>query len=358
MALPGNITTITLTGKYIDFKGDPIAGQVIITLPKFLVNAAANRLIVPSSVTSVLDANGAFSLTVPISNDADLDVFDDADDIFDYTFEEAFIGGSTYLLTLTASLGASVDISDLRATATVVGYFQPASYNLWPALVDRVEQEEEDLDDDPKLLAAPTYENLLLYLNTYADLASEFGTYAAVDGTDLHPELNFTEARIQEVIDRIADLYDYTASVQELRDTTGTNFSSGVLTNTTYSGLTAKWGIYSNLPANFAPNTYANLANGVSWTYAQIGALINEIGESLTGTGTLTDNYLSITRTSVDGSYGAWTDQGQTYAQMASSYATYGATTGITFSYTYRDTADTLRDEANRVNRLMLIGAK
>lgn len=358
MALPINITTITLTGNYVDFSGNAIAGQVIITLPKFLVDAAANKLIVPSAKTAQLDANGSFSLTVPVSNDADLDVFDDDNDVFAYTFEEAFIGGSTYEITLTASLGASVDISDLRATATVLNWFQPASYNLLPALEARIEQEEEDLDDDPKLLAAPTYENLLLYLDTYANLASEFGTYAAVNGTPLHPELNFSEARIQEIIDRIADLYDYTASNLELRDTTGTNFANGSLTNTTYSGLTAKWGTYSNLAANYAPNTYTNLATGVSWTYAQIGALITEIGESLTGTGTLTDNYLSITRTSVDGSYGAWTDQNQTYAQMASGYATYGATTGITFSYTYRETADTLRDEANRVNRLMLIGAK
>jgi len=358
MPLPGNITTITLTGQYIDFTGSAIAGQIKITMPEFLLNAAANRMIVPSTITQVLDADGAFSIVVPISNDADLDVFDDANDTFAYTFEESFIGGATYEITLLAAMGASVDISDLRAEATVLSFFQPASYNLWPALEARVEQEEEDLDDDPKLLAAPTYENLLLYLNTYADLASEFGTYGDLDGTPLHPELNFTEARIQEIIDRIADLYDYTASVQELRDTSGTNFSSGVLSNTSYNGLTAKWGIYSNLPANFAPNTYANLATGVSWTYAQIGALIDEIGESLTGTGTLTDNYLSKTRTSVDGSYGAWTDQGQTYSQMASSYATYGDTTGITFSYVYRDTADTLRDEANRVNRLMLIGAK
>lgn len=358
MPLPVNVTTITLTGQYIDFKGDPIAGQVIITLPKFLVNAAQNKLIVPSAKTAVLDNSGAFSLVVPISNDPDLDVFDDNNDTFAYTFEEAFIGGATYEITLTAAMGASVDISDLRAETAVENYFQPASYNLYPALEDRVTQEEEDLDDDPKLLAEPTYENLLLYLDTYADLATEFVTYDELDGTPLHPELNFTEARIQEIIDRIADLYDYSASNLELRDTTGTNFSSGVLTNATYGGLTAKWGTYDTMTANYAPATYANLANGASWTYAQIGTLITEIGEALTATGTLTDNYLAITRTSVDGSYGAWTDQNQTYAYMASTYGTYAATTGITFSYTYRETSDTLQDEANRVNRLMLIGAK
>ena len=354
MALPVNISTIILTGQYLDFKGDPIAGQVKITLPKFLLDAAADRMIVPSTITQVLDATGAFSLTVPICDDPDLDVFDDADDVFDYTFEEAFVGGSTYLITLLNSQTPSIDISDLRATATVVSYFQPASYNLWPALVDRVEQEEEDLDDSPSLLASPTYENLLLYLDTYADLATEFSTYDDVDGDDLDPELNFTEARIQEIIDRIADLYDYTASSLELRDTVG----QGTVTNTTYAGLTVKRATYAGLATNTSPSTYAQAATGVSWTYAQVGTLIGEIGEALTGTGTLTDPYLSITRTSVDGTYGALTDQDWTYAYLASTYATYGASVGITFSYTYRDTADTLRDEANRINRLMLIGAK
>lgn len=353
MALPGNVTTITLTGQYINFSGNAIAGQVKITLPKFLLDAAVNKMIVPSTITAVLDANGAFSLTVPISNDADLDVFDDADDIFDYTFEEAFVGGSTYALTLTASLGASVDITDLRPTATVVSYQQPASYNLWPPLVARVEQEEEDLDDDPKLLADPTYENLLLYLDTYADLASEFVTYDTVDGTDLNPELNFTEARIQEIIDRIADLYDYTASALELRDTV----DNGIVTDNTYAGLALKRGTYAGLAANTSPSTYAEASTALTWSYSQVGTLITQIGYALTGTGTLTDPYLSLTRSSVDGSYGALALQGYTYTTLASTYATYASPTGTTFTFTYRDTADTIRTEADRIVRLMLIGA-
>ncbi len=356
MALPNNITTITLTGQYIDFTGAAIAGQVIITMPEILLNAAQNKIIIPSSKTAVLDANGAFSLVVPVSNDADLDVYDNANNTFAYTFEEAFIGGSTYQITLLASLGASVDITDLRTTQTVTSYIQPASQNLFPALTARVTQEEEDLDDSPSLVADPTYQNLLLFRDTYTDLTSTFGTYSSVNGTALNPELNFTEARVNQIIDRIGDLYDYTASVSELRDTTGTGFSSGVLTNATYQGVTAKYGIYTTFASAFA--TYALAANGVSWTYAQIGSLISEIGEALTGTGTLTDNYLSITRTSVDGSYGAFNLQGLTYATLASTYGIYSATTGLTFSFTYRDTADTLRDEANRINRLMLIGAK
>lgn len=358
MALPNNITTIILTGQYIDFTGSAIAGQVTITMPEVLVNAAANRIIIPSTVTSVLDANGSFSLTVPVSNDVDLDVYENANNTFAYVFEEAFIGGSTYNITLLSNLGASVDITDLRTTAAITSFIQPASANLFPALTARVAQEEEDLDDSPSLVAAPTYVNLLLFRDTYADLTSTFGTYASVNGTALNPELNFSQARVNEIIDRIGDLYDFTASVSELRDTSGTNFTSGVLANTTYAGLAAKRGTYVGLAANTSPSTYAGAAAGVSWTYAQVGTLITQLGLALTGTGTLTDPYLAITRTSTDGSYGAFGLQGLTYATLASTYATYAAPTGAVFTFTYRDTADTIRNEANRVNRLMLIGAK
>lgn len=349
MALPVNITTITVTGQYIDFSGNPIAGQVKFYTSQMLIDAAADRIIVPSTITANLDATGAFSVVVPTTNDADVSPLN-----FTYTYEEAFIGGSTYTIALPASLGASVDISDLRTTAVVASYVQPVSYDLWPGLVARVAQEEEDLDDDPKLVADPTYRNLALYLDTYADLPTEFGTYAAVDGTDLHPELNFTEARIQALIDRIADLYDYTASSLELRDTTNT----GTVSGSTYAHLTAKRGTYAGWAANTSPSTYAQSALGVSWTYAQVGALINELGEALTNTGTLTDPYLSITRSVSDGTYGGLSLKKASYAALASDYATYGDTTGVVFTFTYRDTADTIRNEANRPNRLMLIGVE
>jgi hypothetical protein len=349
MALPNNISTITVTGQYLDFTGSAVAGQVRFTNPQFLVNSNADRMIVPTTITATLDNTGAFSVTIPITNDADLSPLN-----FTYTYEEAFVGGSTFTISLPASLGGSVDISDLRPQAPVSNYYQPVSGLLWPLLVARVAQEEEDLDDNPKLLAQPTYANLTLYLDTYTNLATEFVTYNRVDGTNLDPELNFTQARIREIIDRIADLYDFTASSLELRDTTG----SGTVTSTTYGALTAKRGTYQGFATNTSPSTYAQASSGVSWTYAQIGTLITQLGFALNGTGTLTDPYLSITRTSVDGSYGAFGLQGLTYATLASTYATYGATTGASFSFTYRDTADIIRTEANRVNRLALIGAK
>jgi hypothetical protein len=346
MALPDNITTITLTGQYLDFAGLPIAGQVKITNPEFLVNAAANRLIVPTTITAQLDATGAFSLLVPVTNDADVSPL-----AFTYSFEESFIGGSTYSISLPSSLGASVDITDIRPTATIETYFQPASGDLVAPLDVRITQEETDLNNSPSLVAAHTYTNLRLFSDTYSDFASAFATYgASTVGTG---ELNFTAARIREIIDRINDLADYSASNLELRDTT----DAGTVSGTTYTHLTAKRGTYAGLASAYA--TYA-LSTGASqsWTYSQIGTLLSNIGLSLSGTGTLTDPYLSKTKSVVESNYGALQAQGFTYATLAAAYATYAASTGASFTFTYRDTADTLRTEANRLNRLLLIGAK
>jgi hypothetical protein len=333
-----------VTGQYIDFTGSPIAGQVSFTNPQFLVNSAADRMIVPTKIIATLDNTGAFSVTIPVTNDVDLAPLN-----FTYTFEESFIGGSTFTISLPTSLGGSVDISDLRPTATVVAFSQPASADLFPPLEARVEQEEEDLDDDPKLLADHTYENLVLFSNTYGDLASAFATYNLLT----IGELNFTEARIQELIDRISDLYDYTASNLELRDTSNT----GQVSRTTYGSLALKRGTYASLASAYA--TYgATTGTAQTWNYSQVGSLITNIGHALAGTGTLTDPYLSITRSVTDGSYGALALQGLTYATLASTYATYGSVTGVVFTFTYRDTADILRTEAYRLNRLLLIGAK
>jgi len=252
---------------------------------------------------------------------------------------------------LPSSLGATVDISDIRATATINTYFQPASGDLYPPLNVRVTQEETDLNNSPSLVAAHTYANLRLFKDRYSDFASAFATYgASTIGTG---ELNFTAARIREIIDRINDLADYTADALELRDTT----NGGAVSGTTYTHLTAKRGTYAGFASAYA--TYAQSTGASqSWTYSQVGTLLSQIGLSLSGTGTLTDPYLSKTRSVTESNYGALAAQGFTYATLQAAYATYATPTGASFTFTYRDTADTLRTEANRLNRLLLIGAK
>jgi hypothetical protein len=341
MALPGNLSTITVTGKYLDFTGSAIAGQVKFTLSQVLINSAADTIIIPSTVTADLDANGAFSAVVPITNDPDI-----SPAAFTYGFEEAFIGGASYTISLTSSLGASVDISDLRPTETLLQFTNPVGYDVFQVLVNRVAKEEED--NDGGVVAPFKYRYLNMRYPTYADLDAAYGDYEELI------ELDFSATFIRNnIFERIEDLRDFTASSYELRDTTGT----GTVSGNTYTHLVAKRGSYATLASSYA--TYgASTGATQSWSYAQIGTLITQFGYAITGTGTLTDPWLGITRSLVGSTYALLGSSIATYSALASTYATYAGPTGVVFTVTNRHTADMIRNEVNRPNRLMLIGAK
>lgn len=347
MALPGNITLITLTGQYLDFQGDPVLGQVKIYPSQVLIDAAADRIIIPTVLTTDL-TGGSFSVQVPVTNDPDVSPLN-----YNYLYEESFEGGSTYIIQLPSSLGASVDISDIRATATIVNYIQPVAYQLWPPLQARTVTQEvyyTGVTLPVTTLPIPaTYEWLYLYFDTYATLASTWVTY-----TNAAPaSLALTNARIQQIYDRMTRLNNYTATSTDLRETT----ALGVVTKTGYNSVAAKWGTYSAVAAQYA--NYLALQNAsFVWTYAQSGTLIGQIGNALTIanpydlTG-LTDPLLSITRTTVGNDYGALTLSGLTNAQAAAAFATYASLAAASFSNTLRDWADRLRSTANRPHQLL-----
>lgn len=347
MALPGNITLITVTGQYLDFQGQAIDGQVKFYPSQVLIDSAADRIIIPTVITEDL-VNGAFSVSIPITNDPDVSPLN-----YTYLYEESFEGGSTYRISLPSSLGGSVDISDLRLDATIVEYIQPVAYQLWPPLVARTEAQETYYTGVTvpvtTLPIPPTYEWLYLYFDTYATLASTWGTYANAAPTSL----SLTNARIQQIYDRMTRLENYTATTTDLRETT----NLGVVSLTGYNSVAAKWGTYTNV-ANQYP-TYASLAAAsFTWTYAQVGSLIGNIGNALTtvdvyNTTGLTDNLLSVTRTITGNDYGALGRSGFTNAQAASAFATYGTLAAASFSNTLRDWADRLRSTANRPHQLL-----
>jgi hypothetical protein len=341
MALPGNLSTITVTGQYLDFQGLPIAGQVKFTLSQVLIDAAADTVIIPSTVTADLDATGAFSAIVPITNDPDI-----SPAAFTYGFEEAFIGGSSYTITLTSSLGASVDISDIRLEAELGSFTNPVGYDVFQELVGRVEQEEED--NDGGSVAPHKYRYLNMLYPTYGDLDAAYEDYGDFI------ELDFSATFIRNnIYDRIEDLRNFTATNYELRDTTNT----GTVSGNTYTHLVAKRGSYATLASSYA--TYgASTGASQSWSYSQIGTLITNFGYAITGTGTLTDPWLGINRSITGSSYGLIASGIATYAALASAYPTYAGPTGVVFTVTQRHIADIIRNEANRPNRLMLIGAE
>jgi hypothetical protein len=348
MAIPGNVTLITLTGQYLNFQGTAIDGQVKIYPSQVLIDALADTIIIPATITKDL-VNGSFSVTVPVTNDPDVSPLN-----YFYYFEESFTGGSSYIISLPASLGATVDITDCRASATISSYIQPIAYQLWPPLQVRTQVLEGFYSASGSVPAPGTYAYLYLWSDTYATLASTWGTYANAVRTSL----SFTTQRLQDILDRMGRLQNYTATQTDLRDTT----NLGVVTQSGYRAAMAKYGTYTNWQNEYA--TY-NLMTGSSytWTYSQIGTLLTQLGLALTGqdpreVSTITDNLLRITRSVQGNDYGALTLTLQTNAQVATNYSSYldlqNSANSIGFSYPVRDWADRLRTNANRPHALLM----
>lgn len=72
MALPANLSTVTVTGRYIDATGAGVRGSVTFTLNTTLIDAAASTFIVPTEYTVPLDSLGQFSVSLPATNDTDV----------------------------------------------------------------------------------------------------------------------------------------------------------------------------------------------------------------------------------------------------------------------------------------------
>lgn len=139
MALPNNLTTITVTGTYLDIAGNPIAGQVKFTPRAVLQNVTSNVILINSTITVTLDANGAFSQALVATNDPDAAPAD-----FTYEIEEAFIGGRTYdILLPTNTPNGTLDLADAAPAVEDDGqsalYITTAVYTALEARVTVVE---------------------------------------------------------------------------------------------------------------------------------------------------------------------------------------------------------------------------
>lgn len=139
MTLPVNLTTITVTGTYIDIAGNPIAGQVKFTPRAVLKNVTSNVILINSTITVTLDASGSFSQALVATDDADAAPLN-----FTYRVEEAFIGGRTFdILLPSATVGGTIDLADVSPAVADDGtgslYVSVAAYDALEARVDAVE---------------------------------------------------------------------------------------------------------------------------------------------------------------------------------------------------------------------------
>jgi hypothetical protein len=139
MALPVNLTTVTVTGTYIDIAGNPIAGQVKFTPRAVLKNVTSNIILINSTITVTLNSSGAFSQALVATDDIDA-----APIGFTYRVEEAFIGGRTFdMLLPAATVGGTIDLADVSPAAANDGtstlFVTVAEYDALEARVDAVE---------------------------------------------------------------------------------------------------------------------------------------------------------------------------------------------------------------------------
>jgi hypothetical protein len=73
MAMPANVTTVVVAGTFITPEGNPSTGTVTFTPSRWLNNPGADVAIPNSSVTKTLGTAGNFLVTLPVTDDADLE---------------------------------------------------------------------------------------------------------------------------------------------------------------------------------------------------------------------------------------------------------------------------------------------
>lgn len=123
MPLTPNLSTVTLGGQFVDVSGAAIAGQVKFTPRAILTDSTANQIIVPKTIVVDLDANGAFTTVLPATDDPDV-----SPTAFTYRVEEAFTGGRTFDITLSAA-PSTQNLADL-APAVPAGSSEANTYVL------------------------------------------------------------------------------------------------------------------------------------------------------------------------------------------------------------------------------------
>ena len=113
MAVDASVTQVTVQGNFVDFEGNPIAGQVQFRLTEMLRNSLADEMYVPSTVAVTLDANGSFSTSLPATDDSD--VIPE----FAYEVEEAFPNGRTYEIDVPAASTGAINLADISPAPTL-----------------------------------------------------------------------------------------------------------------------------------------------------------------------------------------------------------------------------------------------
>ena len=188
MALAASLTTVTINGNYVDYEGNPIAGQIRFTLGDVLRNGTDNQMVAPSSVVVAL-SSGAFSVTLPATNDPDI-----VPTSFTYTVEESFPGGRSYTITVPYDTAGSLDLADISPNPTISeSYTSAIDLTTWGDLEDDIDVLDTNINQTTNnILATGKYWYIGSSYATYTALDTAFATYTAltaatysIDGADI-----------------------------------------------------------------------------------------------------------------------------------------------------------------------------
>jgi len=188
MALGPNLTTVTITGNYVDFEGTPIEGQIRFSIGEVLRNGTDDQMVAPSSVVVPL-SSGAFSVTLPATNDPDV-----VPNPFVYSVEESFPNGRTYNITIPYTTAGSLDLADISPSPTLdENYVQLIDQNTWDVLEANIDTLDTRINQTTdKILASSKYWYIPSQFATYTALDTAFATYTALtaasyelDGADI-----------------------------------------------------------------------------------------------------------------------------------------------------------------------------
>lgn len=121
MALPASLSTVTVTGTYVDLIGNPVRGSITFEPQTILKETTLNVIIMPVHILKTLDATGSFTITIPVTSDTDV-----TPQPFVYTITENFTSGRTFQIALPLSVaGTTQNLADLL---TALSETEAASY--------------------------------------------------------------------------------------------------------------------------------------------------------------------------------------------------------------------------------------
>ena len=176
MSLAPSLTTVVITGNYVDFEGNAIEGQIRFSISEVLRNGTDDQMIAPSSVVVPL-VNGSFSVTVPATNDPDI-----VPNPFVYTIEESFSGGRSYSISIPYTTTGSLDLADISPDPTIdVTYVQLIDQTTWSSLQTNIDTLDTRIDQTlDVILASGKYWYIPAGYASYTALDTAFATYTAL----------------------------------------------------------------------------------------------------------------------------------------------------------------------------------